>query len=120
MQLCGSYDHASCLGFGVLDSKRILTLAEPGGIRRWCERGRAACFEHTPGLPIPTLVDAAKTALGLASPGSREHWRSNLDQVTDEDVRRIVSRIPGMSDPARTFALSVLDVNRRRVLDVCA
>ena len=120
MRLCGSYDHASCLGFGVLDSKRILTLAKPGGVRRWCERGRAACFEHTPGSPIPTLVDAAKKALDLASPAAREHWPSNLAQVGDEDTQKIVTRIPGMSDPARTFALSVLEVNRRRVLDVCA
>lgn len=119
LRLSGSYDHASSLGFGVLDSNRTRTLAEPGGIRRWCERGLARCFEHTPGLPIPTLVDAAKKALDLASLAAREHWLSKLDQVSDGDMRRIVTRIPGMSDPARTFAVSVLDVNRRRVLDAC-
>jgi len=120
LHLCGSYDHASCLGFGVLDSKRVLILAEPGGIIRWCEKGRAACFEHTPGLPIPTLVDAANKALDLASLRAREHWHSKLAQVRDEDTWQIVTRIPGMSDPARTFALSVLEMNRRRVLDACA
>jgi hypothetical protein len=120
LRLCGTYDHASCLGFGVLDAKRLQILADPDGILRWCERGHAACFEHTQGLPIPTLVDAARKALDLASSAAREYWAARLDQVRDEDVRRIVTRIPGMSDPARTFALSVLEVNRRRVLDVCA
>jgi HipA-like C-terminal domain len=119
LRLSGSYDHASCLGFGVLDSRRSMMLGEPGGIERWCKRGLARCFEHTLGLPIPTLVDAAKKALDLASPAAREHWPGRLAQVSDEDVRRIVIRIPGMSDPARTFAVSVLEVNRRRVLDAC-
>jgi hypothetical protein len=119
LRLCGSYDHASCLGFGVLDSKRTLMLAEPGGIRRWCERGRATCFEHIKGMPVPTLVDTAVKALDMASPAVREYWLGRLGQVMDEDAQGIVTRIPGMSDPARTFAVSVLEVNRRRVLDAC-
>jgi hypothetical protein len=119
MRLSGSYDHASCLGFNVPDAKRTWRLAEPRRIGQWCERGKASCFEHAQGLPVPTLVDIAKKALVLASPAAREHWLSKLAQVSDEDARRIVTRNPGMSDPARTFALSVLDVNRRRVLDGC-
>lgn len=119
LRLSGSYDHASCLGFNVPDDKRTWRLAEPDRIGQWCERGKASCFEHAPGGPIPTLVDTAKKVLDLASPVAREHWLGKLAQVSDEDVRPIVTRNPGMSDPARTFALKVLDVNRRRVLDGC-
>jgi hypothetical protein len=51
---------------------------------------------------------------------AREYWIRKLTQVRAEDVRQIVGQVSGMSDPARTFALSVLKVNRRRILDAYA
>jgi hypothetical protein len=120
LYLCGSYDHASSLAFNVPDAKRVWRLARLERMRQWCEKGVASCFEHTPGMPIPTLVDLAKRALDLASPAAREHWLSNLMQVRDADVQDLMARLPGMSEPARTFALSVLEINRRRVLDACS
>lgn len=118
--LCGSYDHASSLGFGVLDAKRVSRLAVPGGMEKWCEKGRASCFEHRTGQPIPTLVSIAKQALEMASPPARDHWLAKLTQVSDPDVQEIMIGIAGMSEPARSFALSVLEINRRRVLDACS
>jgi hypothetical protein len=120
LYLCGSYDHASSLGFNVPDAKRLSRLAREGGMLQWCERGVASCFEHTPGQPIPTLVDTAKRALDLASPAARDHWLSNLGQVSDTGTRAVLSRLPGMSEAARTFAHKVLQINRRRVLDACS
>jgi hypothetical protein len=89
-------------------------------MEKWCEKGLASCFEHTPGQPIPTLVDIAKKALEMASPPARDHWLAKLAQVSDPDVQEIMVGIVGMSEPARSFALSVLEINRRRVLDACS
>ena len=118
--LCGSYDHASSLGFAELDHRRVQRLASDAQMRRWCERGFAFCFEHEPGRPVPTLVDTAKRALEMAAPGARDHWLARLDAVRDADVREILFAIAGLSAPARNFAVRVLEINRRRVLDACS
>jgi hypothetical protein len=118
--LCGSYDHASSLGFGVLDDKRTMRLAEHERMIKWCEKGVASCFEHTPGQPIPSLVATARRALEMAAPRAMAHWLARLQKVSDADVHEIMFGIPGMSEPARNFAVSVLEINRRRVLDACS
>lgn len=117
LYLCGSYDHASSLGWNVPDDQRLARLSEPGRVEQWCERGFATCFERTPGQPVPTLVALAKSALDLASPAAREHWPGALAQVTADAMEDVLARIEGMSDPGRTFALRVLETNRRRILD---
>ena len=54
--------------------------------------GVASRLEHTPGLPIPTLVDTAMNALNLASPAARQQLFSELTQVSDDDVRGVMAR----------------------------
>ena len=93
---------------------------QPGGVRNWCRKGTAHRFEYTPGIAPQTLVRAAVRALALASPEAREYWPSQVDQVTEQDMTSIIERLPEMSEVARTFAIEVLLVNRKRVLDACA
>jgi hypothetical protein len=118
--LCGSYDHASSLGFGEQDSKRVMRLAEPGRMRRWCERGVASCFEHNSGESVPSLVATAKRALEMAAPPATDYWLARFGKVSDADIRETMFGIAGMSEPARNFAVSVLEINLRRVLDACS
>lgn len=118
LRLCGAYDQANSLGYNVPDDKRQRLLTRQG-VEAWCERGTAHRFEHVPGEPIPTLVQLAAKALRLASRDAREYWPQQLSQLKAEDWVRVISQLPRMSDPARSFALSVLEVNRRRVLDAC-
>lgn len=119
-RLCGSYDHANSLGYNLNDVQRAAQLAQPGGVRNWCRKGTAHRFEYTPGSAPQTLVQAATRALGLASPEAREYWPRQVDRVTDQEMRSIIERLPGMSEVTRTFAIEVLLVNRKRVLDACA
>lgn len=121
MRLCGSYDHASSLGFNVPDDRcrRLLEDGE-GAIKTWCGKGYAHRFDLGPGPARPTLVDLAVRALSIASDAAREYWTRRLREVDELEVRRVLDQIPTMSDPARRFAMSVLDVNRRRVLDAVA
>lgn len=102
------------------DSERSRRLADQQRIIRWCERGRADRFDYDPAQGRPTLVAMAANALRLASPAARAYWPRQLGQVGDDEVRHVLARVPRMSEAARTFAGSVLDVNRRRVLDACA
>jgi hypothetical protein len=114
-RLSGSYDHGSSLGFGVQDAKCEEMLATEGSVERWCARGQALRLEAR-----PRLVDAAREGLDLASPEARAHWLEQLRRIRGADVRRAIDRIPRMSDPQRSFAVKLLELNRRRLLDVCA
>ncbi len=118
IHLCGAYDQANSLGYNVPDMQRERLLAE-GRVEAWCQKGTAHRFEYTPGQPIPTLVETAVRALQLASLAAWEYWPERLRQIRPEVWQQVVNRVPRMSDPARSFALSVLEVNRRRVLDAC-
>jgi dipeptidyl aminopeptidase/acylaminoacyl peptidase len=106
------------LGYNVPDDKRRRLLTEQR-VEAWCEKGTAHRFEYVPGEPIPTLVEIAAKALRLASGDAREYWPQQLSQLKAEDWERVVAQLPRMSDPARSFALYVLEVNWRRVLDAC-
>ena len=116
LHLCGSYDHASSLGFNVTDEKRVQRITSHT-VDVWCGKGTAWRFGYD---PAPTLVQLADRALQLASPDARVYWLERLRKVSDDSVRNVIARVPRMSDPARTFAETVLEVNRRRVFDGCA
>lgn len=116
LRLCGSYDHASSLGFNLTDQERTRRLADRT-VEAWCRRGTAWRFDYERGT---TLVQLAARALRLASPDAQCYWFERLRNVSEDRVRDVVARVPRMSDPARTFAETVLDVNRRRVLHGCA
>jgi hypothetical protein len=118
LRLCGSYDHASSLGFNLTD-QASLRLVEQQRVMAWCQKGTAWRFEHDPGRPIPTLVEMAAQALRLASSEAQRYWPERLRQVDQDEVAHVLARVPRMSDPARTFAGKVLELNRRRVLDAC-
>jgi hypothetical protein len=115
LRLSGSYDHASSLGFNLTDEKRM-QLVDQDRVALWCEKGTAWRFGYDRGT---TLVELAARALPLASPAAQSYWLERLHQVPPDEVRNVLARVPRMSDPARTFAEMVLDVNRRRVLDGC-
>lgn len=83
-------------------------------MKSWCVKGTAWRFDYEPST---TLVQLAARALELASRDAQRYWREQLSDVSYEEVQNVIARVPRMSDPARTFAESVLSVNRRRVLD---
>lgn len=117
VRLCGSYDHASSLGFNLIDERLQRELQR---VATWCEKGKAQRFDHGPDADgTPTLVDLAVRALSMASPEARPCWLARLQAVDDDSVLNVLERVPRMSDPARMFAGQVLQVNRRRVLDAC-
>ncbi|MGH3282077.1 MAG: hypothetical protein ACRDNW_23480 [Trebonia sp.] len=116
LRLCGSYDHASSLGFNLTDQERERRLGQ-GTVEAWCRKGTAWRYGYD---RRTTLVQLASMGLQLASTDARRYWFEKLREVSEDEVRNVIVRVPRMSDLARTFAETVLSVNRRRLLDVCA
>jgi hypothetical protein len=104
--LAASFDHGSALASGAQDEKLKATTPV-----RYAERGFAGRFEDGARLP---LVDLALSAVRLAGP-SADDWLQRLSLVTQPQIEEIVSAIPSMSDPRRTFLCNLLETNQRRL-----
>jgi hypothetical protein len=101
LRLCGSYDHASSLGFNLTDDERSSRLTREQGVTSWCGKGTAWRFGYH---PTPTLAELAAKALRLASREAQQYWPERLRQVQHDEVLHVLERVPRMSDLARTFA----------------
>ena len=116
--LCGAYDHGSTLGYNLRDVARQRKLDERQ-VDAWVRKGTAWRFEHeTPPGPL-SLVQLAAEALTMVDPAVRRYWIGQLEAVATDVLVNVVSKTPGMSDPARTFASEVLRLNRERLLNEC-
>lgn len=114
--LAPSYDHASSLGFGLTDSYRVRCLAGSPGISAWAQRGTANKFEDGMGV---TLVAYAVRALAMAGDQARDAWLTRVDALDLARVRQAAATNPRMSEVTRTFCVSLIEENRRRLLDEC-
>lgn len=115
-RLAPSFDHGTSLGFNASDPRIEAMLRDQQALDRWCRKGRSS---HFAGKPM--LVDVAVDALRLAGTPARDHWVTRLRGLRTEDWETVIDRVPlpRMSEQARTFVGTVLETNRRRLLDVC-
>jgi hypothetical protein len=112
-RLLASYDHASSLAFNRRDSWRRATLLRQG-VADWVRKGDAWRFEGGRGVP---LVAWAARALRSASATARNRWLEAVGGFDPEPVGKLAAGIPTVSEVGRTFVVSVLSENRRRLLD---
>lgn len=117
-KLCGSYDHAGSLGYNLRDDYRAHLLSA-GAVASWVRRGTAWRYEHDPGASVPSLVEIARDGLRLAGSEARSTWMARLEALDVTSVAAVLARVPGLSDPAASFAQEVVSLNRRRLLDEC-
>lgn len=115
-RLAPSFDHGSSLGFNFAAPVNPSPIAAADAVASWCRRGRSSHFAGR-----PHLVDVAAEALDLAGHDAWLYWMSRLRRLRPESWMGIIGRVPSarMSEATRTFVGSVLDINRRRLLDVC-
>lgn len=113
-QLMASYDHASSLGFNLTDATRQRLLGDEASMRRWVTKGDAYRFEGGSRKP---LVDHALDALARCPGRVGAYWLEQLSDVTAERAAAVVEDTPVLSDVSRRFVMTVLDLNRRRLLD---
>lgn len=119
--LAPSYDHATSLGFNLLDAKRSKMITSRT-VDRWARRADAHRFEKGP-QRRPTLIELAAAALRAAGSGACIYWLDRLDRLDQASSERwceLVDEVGVMSDPAGTFAVELLKTNARRLLDECS
>ncbi|MEP6561026.1 MAG: hypothetical protein ABJD68_08115 [Nakamurella sp.] len=116
VRLCASYDHATSLGFNLSDERRDQLAEDPGRLQAWLERGTARRFEGGRHL---TLVRHAVQALDLAAPWARTWWARAVHDLDVDSLRLLIDAAapPSMSAQARSFAIQLVETNRRRLLD---
>lgn len=114
--LCGSYDHASSLGFNLSDEERGRRLAART-VESWARRGKARQFERVKGQPSQSLVGLAGSAVQRCSDEVREHWRGAVLSVQADVVHEVLDATPGLSEVVRSFTQEVIMINRRRLRD---
>lgn len=112
-RLAPAFDQACCMGYQATEADKERRLAE-NRVGEWAERGKSNQFEGK-----PSLVDLAHDALARISPTGASCWLDRLEAVTLDDMQEVVDRVPDdlMSQVDRTFAVQVMAVNRRRILD---
>lgn len=114
--LCGSYDHASSLGFNLSDEARRRRLSE-GTVKSWAQKGAARQFEHQHGKPRQKLVELACSAAGQCSARVQQHWLDAVLSVQSDVVEALLDAAPCLSETTRQFTKEVIMINRARLLD---
>lgn len=109
-----SFDHGSALGSGIGDDVRARKVAD-AKVGNWCGRGRTKRFDG--GVAV-NLVDLAARGMTLASYEARRHWDAQIRHVDLDICFDVISAVPDLSDPTRTFLRTALATNRKRLTDV--
>jgi hypothetical protein len=115
LSLAPSFDHGASLGFLLSEEQRAWKAGDEGAMRAFAQGGRATKFE---GRRLE-LVEVAADALRQASPEARSYWCQQLEGVDGESCATVLAQVPRLSEASRSFCVQLLDINRRRLLDVC-
>lgn len=112
-RIAPSFDPASCLGYQAPEVAKEQYLAR-GDVALWARRGRSNHFEGR-----PNLVSHAVNALLRVPRTAADAWVARLSSVADDAWEPMVDAVPTglMSQADRRFAVEVLRLNKRRVID---
>ena len=118
-RLAPAFDQDASLGHELNDAKRarILEARGEGGIASYVARGASELWtdgdEPSRLAPIQAFRQAE-----AARPAAAADWLRRLEVAADEEVERIVRRVPAtrMSDTASLFCRTLLNETRRRLL----
>lgn len=120
IHLAPTFDHASSLGWNETDdtrTQRLTTRDKRRDMNRYVTKALSAFFSSpTSTKPMPTL-DVFREASKLR-PVAAKAWVERLSRIAEEDVIGIFDQIPvdRISNPAREFAMKMLELNQKRLL----
>lgn len=119
--LAPTFDHASSLGRNERDEVRIerLTTADQGrSVARYVERARSALYDRTGEQALSTLAAFQEAGRWAETKEAKAYWLARLQSVRIAEFRSILDNVPPteISDPAKAFALRMLEINRERLL----
>lgn len=119
--LAPTYDHAASMGQNEVDEtrrERLETRDRGRHISHYIRKARSAIYERkTDAKPLST-IDAFKLAASK-NPRAAQVWLKQLEAITCKDCQAIFEQIPpaDISQTAIQFALTLLELNRNRLLD---
>lgn len=118
--LAPTYDHASSLGRNETDERRIERLESKDqgrSVERFCGRARS-CFYKISSDKKPMSTIIAFREAGKMRRNAGRYWLERLRGLNLVDFESILNEIPDseISEPARLFALKMLETNRNRLL----
>jgi hypothetical protein len=120
--LAPTYDHAASMGQNETDSKRkeLLTTKDQGRhISRYIEKARSAIYlKKSEQKPLLTLVVFKQ--LATKRPESARLWLQRLGDISPEQCQNVFNRIPPseISETAIKFSMRLLELNKKRLLEV--
>ncbi len=121
LTLAPTFDHASSLGRNEQDAERLerLKTRDQGhSVERYVERARSALYARVGEKALTTLVAFEEAAKLPEVREAKAYWFGRLAAVGLADFREIFENIPvpEITEPAREFALKMLEINRERLL----
>ncbi|MGZ8173632.1 MULTISPECIES: phosphatidylinositol kinase [Methylobacter] len=120
--LSPTYDHAASMGQNENDTKRkeLLTTKDKGRhISHYVEKARSAIYLNK-SSPKPMLTLSVFQYLAKIRPQAAKIWRQQLGDISAEQCQNIFNMIPPseISETAIEFAMTLLDLNKNRILEV--
>ena len=120
--LAPTYDHAASMGQNETDSKRkeLLTTKDQGRhISRYIEKARSAIYLNK-SEQKPMLTLAVFQQLATKRPEAARLWLQRLGDISPEQCQNVFNRIPQseISETAIEFAMTLLELNKKRLLEV--
>jgi hypothetical protein len=121
-RLAPTHDHASSLGAILPDEQRrdrLTTKDQNRTIEAYAAKGRSAIFGNEADTKPLSLIDAFQAA-STHNPQASKIWLDKLESVTIEKIKEVFERLPGerATDTAKEFAIRLLEINRRRLLEL--
>jgi hypothetical protein len=122
IHLAPTFDHASSLGWNETDgtrTQRLTTRDSRRSIDRYVERAFSAFFS-SPSSDKPMSTFDAFTEAAKLRPQAASAWLERLSKISDNDVRAIFDQLPSdrISNAARNFAMKILELNQKRLLEL--
>jgi hypothetical protein len=116
--LAPTYDHASCLGRELQDSKREIMLKE-NSVPKYVAKCRSALYVQDSDKKAMSTLVAFHTA-AKRYPGAARAWLGRLEDISTIDTMELLQRIPSarISKTAIDFAQKVLEMNQHGLLDL--
>lgn len=120
VHLAPTFDHASSLGWNETDKtrlQRLTTRDKRRDVERYVEKAVSAFFS-SPKSSKPMLTAHVFEEAARQSPSAARAWLDRLAQISENDGTDIFDQIPTgrISEPARRFAMKMLELNKKRLL----
>lgn len=116
VRLAPAYDNEGSLGYNLTDMRRLKMLGDDAMFAAYRRRGTAWRFDW--GLDEqPTLMEAALKALSHSDQAAQAFWQDRIAYFPLAMLADEIAGISGMSEPARTFAVNLIETNLKGIRD---